>query len=367
MEGEKINTVFVKSSPRFIHLVTASILFAASSQAIAVAYTFTDLGTLVGRGGFSAAYDINNAGQVVGESTALDDTSHATLWNGAAATDLGALGPSADFSVARGINNAGQVVGYAYGHGDGIPTQAVLWNGADITELGRLPGVRYPNIASAINDSGQIAGSSGLGDDSSDFFSQATLWNGTTVTTFGVMGGLATNAHGINNSGQVVGQIVENDDSRTAIFWDGTVWHTLGNGTAYAINDSGQIVGEDSGTAILWEGTARTILGSGTAYAINDSGQIVGEDSGTAILWDGTAASDLNSLLDAGTIGAGWVLTSASGINDNGAIVGAASNSRLGIISHAFLMTPVPEPEIHAMLLAGLGVVGFMARRRKRR
>jgi hypothetical protein len=29
-------------------------------------------------------------------------------------------------------------------------------------------------------------------------------------------------------------------------------------------------------------------------------------------------------------------------------------------------MTPVPEPETYAMLLAGLGVVGFTARRRQR-
>jgi hypothetical protein len=28
-------------------------------------------------------------------------------------------------------------------------------------------------------------------------------------------------------------------------------------------------------------------------------------------------------------------------------------------------VTPVPEPETYALLLAGLGVVGFMARRRK--
>lgn len=31
----------------------------------------------------------------------------------------------------------------------------------------------------------------------------------------------------------------------------------------------------------------------------------------------------------------------------------------------SFVLTPVPEPETYAMLLAGLGLVGFMARRRK--
>ena len=35
------------------------------------------------------------------------------------------------------------------------------------------------------------------------------------------------------------------------------------------------------------------------------------------------------------------------------------ANSRL------FVLTAVPEPETYAMLLAGLGLVGFAARRRK--
>jgi len=32
-----------------------------------------------------------------------------------------------------------------------------------------------------------------------------------------------------------------------------------------------------------------------------------------------------------------------------------------------YMMTPVPEPETYAMLLAGLGLMGFVARRRKSR
>ena len=33
--------------------------------------------------------------------------------------------------------------------------------------------------------------------------------------------------------------------------------------------------------------------------------------------------------------------------------------------SMLFVLSPIPEPETYAMLLAGLGLVGFMARRRK--
>ena len=60
----------------------------------------------------------------------------------------------------------------------------------------------------------------------------------------------------------------------------------------------------------------------------------------------------------------GWVLDNAIGINDNGWIVGNAHNSITGL-DHAFLLTPVPEPETYALFMAGLGLLVFIARRRK--
>ena len=85
-----------------------------------------------------------------------------------------------------------------------------------------------------------------------------------------------------------------------------------------------------------------------------------------ATFWDGTTLIDLNSFLDPALTSAGWVLKEAAGINDHGAIVGTAVNNLLGITDgHAFLLSPVPEPETYAMLLAGLGLMGAMVRRRK--
>ena len=85
--------------------------------------------------------------------------------------------------------------------------------------------------------------------------------------------------------------------------------------------------------------------------------------------------TDLNQFLSVSDVHAGWVLVQADDINDNGWIVGMASNNLTGV-SHAFLLNPcdtcpinniypVPEPETYAMFMAGLGLLGFIARRRK--
>ncbi len=152
---------------------------------------------------------------------------------------------------------------------------------------------------------------------------------------------------------------------------------------AYAINNAGQVAGY-SGTAgnstthaTLWNGTTATDLGTlggsqSYANAINNAGQVVGmsytagNSAAHATLWNGTTATDLNSFLDASAVNAGWVLSEARGINDNGWITGSAYNTLTGA-THGFLLSvaAVPEPETYAMLLAGLGMLGVVARRRR--
>ncbi len=251
--------------------------------------------------------------------------------------DLGTLGGSNSFAYA--LNTAGQIAGESDIQGS-TTTHATLWNGMVATDLGTLGGSN--SYAYAINTAGQVAGESEI---TGDATTHATLWNGTVATDLGTLGGSNSYAYAINTAGQIVGESDMTGDTAThATFWNGTV-----------ATDLGTLGGNDS-----------------FAYAINTVGQIVGEadttgDAAThATLWNGIITIDLNSLLDADTTGAGWVLTSALDINDNGSIVGTASNSVLGVTDHAFLLTaPIPEPEIYAMFLAGLGLMGFMARRKK--
>jgi hypothetical protein len=45
---------------------------------------------------------------------------------------------------------------------------------------------------------------------------------------------------------------------------------------------------------------------------------------------------------------------------------GTLVSSTSGAFGGAVMLAPVPEPETYGMLLAGLGLVGFMARRRRK-
>lgn len=83
-----------------------------------------------------------------------------------------------------------------------------------------------------------------------------------------------------------------------------------------------------------------------------------------ATLWTDNQIVDLNTLLSDADRRAGWVLTEAHGINDNGWIVGQAANFKTNT-GRGFLLSPIPEPETYMLFLIGLAVIGCVAKRRK--
>ncbi|WP_457445479.1 hypothetical protein [Roseateles sp. P5_E4] len=102
--------------------------------------------------------------------------------------------------------------------------------------------------------------------------------------------------------------------------WHGTIaadLRTLGGTDSFAraINDRGQVVGDsdiagDAGShAALWDGATVTDLGAFNASDINSAGDVVGRSADRrAVLWSKDTLIDLNNLLDASTVDAGWRL-----------------------------------------------------------
>lgn len=370
---------------------TSTLAFAAStlcSAAVAQDYSFTDLGTLGGQNSF--AFDINNAGHVVGSSYfAGSFSSQATLWNGSTMTALGA-------GAAYSINNHGQAAGVG-------SAGATVWSGSGAAmTLGTLDS-SGGGRAYGINDAGQVVGESLRG----NIYDVAVVWNGTTPTALNATAPFnvsIASANAINNAGRIAGGLYHDGPagltpgaacvgtygSQLAMVWSGTTGSILstpagGCSQAMDINDRSQVVGASSIAgnpftthATVWNGTAATDLGTlggrnSFAYGVNNNGLVVGfsqydNESTTfhATLWDGSSVVDLNRYLDEALLDQGWYLYSARSINDHGWIVGEARNAATGV-SHGYMLSiasPAPEPETYAMLVAGLALLGVSVRRR---
>ena len=352
---------------RFVaSMVVSCLAFAFPSRASVASppvdgYTITDLGMVVG-GTWSNAWGINNAGQVVGTSTLAGGYGRAYLWTDGAMKDLGSLGGSG--GGAYGVNDLGQVAGVA---GTSQYSHAFLWSDGVMTDLGALPGGQSSR-AWDINVSGQVVGDS----TATGGYNRPFLWSDGVMINLGT---LESNKHsyakGINSLGQVVGS----SGSHAFLWTEGTMINldpsSGKRSEANAINDSGQIVGASmawgNGRACLWDDGVMTNLGVLPDYDVSDAmdinfgGDVVGwshTSSGDecACLWSDGATIDLNGVIEGDSE---WWLQRAMGINDSGQIVG------YGLLNgspRAFILTPVPEPS--ALVLLGIGVVGFLARTR---
>lgn len=271
---------------------------------------------------------------MAGWANTAEERTHAfiTSPDGLSMRDLGTLGGT--YSRAFDINNAGQVVGESEVP-EGFYRRRAFIGGSDaegMRNLGTLGGdpLWDTSSANAINEAGQVVGASTTADGS--FHAFITAPDGMGMRDLGTLGGEGgdTYASDINETGQVVGYANRDGMYRAFITGpDGMDMRDLGS-----LGDPGTLGGDES-----W------------ASAINDAGRVVGWSDTTAggishafiTGLDGTGMTDLNSLAN---LPEGIVLTAAFAINDAGQVIATA----------------VPEPEIYALFLAGLGLVGFKAR-----
>lgn len=357
---------------RFFGLALFGVVSLVSTVSAEVRYTVTDLGTLGGNS--SNAQSINNFGVVAGYAATSSGQSHACLWADGQIADLI---PDRNKSAGLAINNLGQVAGAFEKPEDNAMSRAFFFDGTTLVDLGTLGGTE--SIAFDLNDLGQVVGYSRMGMNNPDPIStQAFVWQNGVMVGLGTLGGSVSYAYGINNKGEIVGE-ASTDSQTHAFVWKDNVMTGLGTlgGTwseAHAINEASQIAGVSEISDGFWraflyrDGSMQNLgtLGGDISWAIgiNNLGQIVGYSdliTGNdlsdfsdyrAYLWENGQMIDLNTLIDGNS---GWNLFSAYSINDLGQIVGE------GIINgqtHAFLLTPVPEPMTLAMLaLGGLTVL----------
>jgi probable HAF family extracellular repeat protein len=365
----------------FIWAATLSAGLSFSLAASAANYTALDLGIIFPTG-------INNNGQVAG--TASNPFVNQTM-----GVITGIMGQTNIFDVefVGGINDSGQVAG-TQGLLSYPPTAFFTGpNGVGKMYMSGLGGVGG-NSASDINNIGQVVGSSYTA--SGDTHAFITGPSGVGLTDLGTVGGSESAATAVNNSGQVAGYLYRSDDTGPHAFFadpngagmvDLFAQKDEYSSYAMAINDAGQVAGffvtassgsNYDGHAFITgaNGVGITDLGTllGTddsqAYGINASGWVVGtsiirpsEPTGSYQMRafiagvDGAGMMDLTSFVNLAN--SHLTFSEARGINDLGQIVALANDG------HAYLLSPVPEPESYALMLAGLGLVGCFARRKK--
>jgi probable HAF family extracellular repeat protein len=336
-------------------LGTGGLIALAISAPAATYYTVTDLGDF---GYGSQAYGINSLGLVAGYAATSPTATLSFVYSGGTLYQVGTL-PGGTSSNIFAINSASHPVGTSQVNGD-TAHHAFELDGTGLIDLGTLPGGTN-STANDISETGLVVGLSevtGGYNHAFGVYAEGMIDLGTFT------GGNNSAAYGVNDVGDIVGTSeTDTPGVYSAIVWaaDGQKYN-LGHlgGTpsrATSVNNHREVVGYSYLPGnLVYHGfyyyqtqiyDIGTLGGSNSeALDINNRGEVVGDSDivgGTAIhafvITDG-GMRDLNALIPS----YGWLLISATSINDSGQIVGYGVNPKG--LARAFLLTPVSPPAV---------------------
>ena len=383
------------------------LMFSVAAIGSATSYTFTTLnpaGSDTTACGLALALvgGVPTAGGVTNGSAAGLNSGYPCIWNsaGTATNILSKIPGSPTRGHVFAMDSSGDVVGSE--KMGSVQNPFFLASGSTLgATLPMLNTGDTYNAAYGMQGSSTVVGIDGPAYTST----QGAVWTKTGSTWGsaalpGLPGGAAgmyTGAYAISSAG-IAGSALTSGGTEDAVTWtlSGLTWtindlvnhsdpqNATGRSRALAINSSGAVVGwsmlanfPDTGQhaayfsggdavnlALPYTGSAARV---DSANGINDNGVIVGTSltgnntasAYDAFIYDATnGVRDMNAVF-AGIIPNGWTLTTATGIDSNGDIVGYMTNNG-GSNNEGFLITAsVPEPS--ALLLAATGLVGLLA------
>jgi probable HAF family extracellular repeat protein len=349
---------------------------------------------------------INDLGEMAGQSenglvdaiTGVKEI-RAVRWKDGQIESLGTFG--GNHSAAFAINNHGQIVGFALnkvpdffslyaviigGPSAGTQTRAFVWRDGRMQDLHTLGG---PDAwAAFVNERGQVAGISYTNSTPNSTTGFPTvdpfLWQRGKMIDLGTLGGTVGSSSGLNNRGQVIGQSnLAGDQSADPFLWDGEKlidMFTQGVGDnfviANAINDAGEVAGSAAFPnhpfdAAIWKNGVITDLGAlpdecySEAFALNSRGQVVGSSfpcdfsAEHAFVWENGQIFDLTTLIPP----SGAQMVEPNALNDRGEIASDGlppGCTDFNTCSQAYVLIPC-EPDHSGEKDCEEGVEGTLA------
>jgi probable HAF family extracellular repeat protein len=260
-----------------------------------------------------AAYAVNDAGTIVGESIEVVPQGHLLLlfstgvaWIDDVPVTLASLATSGDTDIepfwGTAIDDQGRIVGQGK-RPEVVGLRGFVLRDGVLTDLGALNGLITGSTEPYdVNEQGVIVGAS----QAPDNFDHAFVWQAGVMSDLHVASGVAgrnSDARAVNEAGLIVGSA---DPTADLLDWqNAAMWE---DGVLAYLPD----LGDFGGVNESW------------ARDVNDHGTIVGsaiEPGGgvRAVIWRDGDVVDLNALIPPAS---GWTLANAHAISNDGRIVG---------------------------------------------